>query len=146
MVISKIFPLFVLSGTMVLFGCNSTEKNEQVVENDNTSTKIEQTLPQSIPSEWVGVYKGLIPCDDCAGVNLFLELLPQNGYSLSRSYVDKMSISVMEEGTVVYEQGSRVIKVADMSFFVAENQLILVDESHNRVIGDNVDFYSLEKQ
>ncbi len=119
-------------------------------QHPNVGTTVESPKPDISHNaraslDWNGVYSGIVPCEDCSGTKLWLELKANGQYSMSRSYIDKMSITVMEEGSLVWNTKGNTINVDDYRFFVAENKLFLVDQSGERVLDKNGNSYVLSK-
>lgn len=96
--------------------------------------------------DWNGIYKGTVPCEDCAGTDLLLELKMDGQYSLGRSYVDKMSATVMEDGAITWNEAGNTVQVGEYHFFVAENQLFLVDQDEQRLMDEEGNPYILTKE
>ena len=91
--------ILVLSlSTFALAACNKTPKSE------DTQTQSQTTITQpSAPtvdtassvnnaptaSEWVGKYKGTVPCADCEGIETELELKADQTYEFEQEYKGK---------------------------------------------------------
>ncbi|WP_428776021.1 copper resistance protein NlpE [Vibrio sp.] len=96
--------------------------------------------------DWNGIYKGSVPCADCAGTQLLVELNADGNYLLSRSYTDKVSAAVMEEGQFTWNDTNSIIQVGEYHFFVGENVLILVDQDGKRIEDDQMQQFVLTKE
>lgn len=157
----KKYSLAALMAVAVLAGCQ--DQNEVQPGSADQSAAVEQTTPietsTATPAkepldtahsartslDWNGLYKGSVPCDDCAGTNLLLELKMDGQYSLGRSYEDKMSATVMEEGSISWNEVGNTVEIEEFYFFVAENQLFLVDQEGQRIVDEEGNPYTLSK-
>ncbi|MGC9459809.1 copper resistance protein NlpE [Vibrio genomosp. F10] len=134
--------LVALMAVVALAGCQ-----DQNAENE--AAAVEPTVMEAVADsahtalDWNGIYKGSVPCDDCAATDLLLELKMDGQYSLGRSYVDKMSATVMEEGEVIWNEAGNTVQVGEYRFFVAENQLFLVDQDEKRLMDEEGQPYAL---
>lgn len=96
--------------------------------------------------EWNGIYKGSVPCDDCAVTNLFLETKQDGQYLMSRSYIDKMSATAMEEGEIHWNKQGNIIQIGEYLFLVTENKLSLVDKNGKLTLDEDGNSHELDKQ
>jgi len=120
----KVFSLLSLVCCAVLTGCGIPDT---VKEQDNT-TAIEVSADTARTSlDWNGIYKGTVPCSDCEGTQVLLELKQDGTYMQSFSYIGKVSATVMDEGNIAWNTAGNEITINDMRYFVAENHLILLD-------------------
>ncbi|PMH43263.1 hypothetical protein BCU68_04560 [Vibrio sp. 10N.286.49.B3] len=136
-------PLIALMSVVALAACQdqkveSPQPAEQPVMADSAHSA-------RTALDWNGIYKGSVPCSDCAGTNLLLELKMDGQYSLGRSYMDKMSAMVMEEGEFTWNDAGNAVQVGEYRFFVAENQLFLVASDEQRLVDDDGEPYTLSK-
>lgn len=134
----------VFMASAALVGCQ--DKDAEPVKTADTTPVVAEVAHNARTSlDWNGIYQGTVPCEDCAGTNLLLELKMDGQYSLGRSYVDKMSATVMEEGSVTWNDAGNTIQVGEYRFFVAENQLFLVDQNEQRMTDEKGSAYDLAK-
>lgn len=134
----------VLMATAALMGCQ--DKDAEVVQPAETAQVVVEAAHSARTSlDWNGIYQGTVPCEDCAGTDLLLELKMDGQYSMGRSYVDKMSATVMEEGAIAWNDAGNTVQVGEYRFFVAENQLFLVDQDDQRMMDEEGNSYALAK-
>lgn len=134
----------VLIAAAALTGCQDKDA-EPVKSADPVSVEADVAHSARTSLDWNGIYKGTVPCEDCTGTDLLLELKMDGQYSLGRSYVDKMSATVMEDGTITWNEAGNMVQVGEYRFFVAENKLFLVGEDEQRMMDENSVPYVLEK-
>ncbi len=152
-----------LSLTM-LVACNQTAVNETATE-PSTGPRIgfitEPNKPQKTAEtgnaahtsrnslDWSGTYRGVLPCADCPGIDIVISLWPDNRYSFQRRYKSKSTDIITTTGSVTWNADGNSISVADdgttTQFKVAENQLIMLDQTGNQITGPLADHYKLTK-
>ena len=89
----KVFSLLSLVCCAVLAGCGIPDTAK---EQDN-STAIEVSADTARTSlDWNGIYKGTVPCSDCEGTQVLLELKQDGTYMQSFSYIGKVSADAID--------------------------------------------------
>ena len=66
----KLLAVFLIACGAVLTGCGSS--NTVAGPDETTSINAADTARTSL--DWNGIYKGTVPCADCEGTDVFLEL------------------------------------------------------------------------
>ncbi|NOI64709.1 copper resistance protein NlpE [Vibrio sp. 99-8-1] len=131
------FLVALLIGCSALVGCQANSDSTDASSTaDNSRTSL----------DWPGMYKGMVPCDDCDGTNILLELNTDGSYMLGRSYIGKMGIMSMEQGAVVWGKNGNRITVGEMHYQVGENQLILLDQNGQKSVNQDGNSYLLRKE
>lgn len=100
--------------------------------------------------DWTGTYAGVIPCADCAGIQLSIELSDDNTYTMKQTYLgEDDSNSFDASGKFSWNKKGNVITLGEGErvrlFKVVENQLILLDKGGNVITGELADKYILAK-
>lgn len=101
--------------------------------------------------DWQGTYTGTIPCADCSGIQTSLTLNDDQTYTLNEVYKDKKDGNFSSTGKFTWDENGSVITLTSDSdtprhFFVAENQLIMLDTEGKRIEGELEAQYHLKKQ
>lgn len=115
--------------------------DEQVVlpTGDNSKTSL----------DWSGVYSGVLPCANCAGMEVKLEIEEDYSYQLSTVYLGKTSEPVLQSGTFYWNDAGSIISLGGLEevhqFQVGENKLMKLDQEGNKIEGDLADKYILYK-
>ncbi|MCE2573105.1 copper resistance protein NlpE [Motilimonas eburnea] len=144
--------LFPLLGSLALVGCQSESANTQPTpEPEVIEAVVEEVVVAEVTTEpqlpvgdsakvsldWNGTYRGTLPCEDCDGIEILLELKPDNTYALSRNYLGKMGAAVIEEAPFNWNDAGNTITLEDgTQLFVGENRLWLVDDNGQRVMDE----------
>ncbi|GHT99877.1 hypothetical protein FACS1894142_7850 [Spirochaetia bacterium] len=134
----KMFLVFVAA--LLFFGlgaCVSTDKVIDAAHNSRNSVN------------WDGVYRGVIPAADGAGINVEITLGNDGTYSISYQYIDRGEEVFTENGTFQWnDAGSAItLDVKDMPphYQVGENTLIQLDMAGKKITGVLADNYILQK-
>lgn len=101
--------------------------------------------------DWAGVYKGMLPCADCEGIETTIQLNKDNTYKIKSEYLGKTQPS--EEKNVFTESGkftwtkdgSSVSLENGNKYQVGENQLIQLKRDGSKVTGALAKNYILGK-
>ena len=117
---------------------------------DTMSADLAHTSQNSL--DWSGMYKGVVPCADCEGIETILILNSDKTYLLRTKYLGKGDGQPIEKtGSLTWNaEGNTItlggIENAPGQYFVGENQVIQLDMSGNRITGGLADKYILNKQ
>lgn len=135
--------LVVLVSGIVLMGCQDNDNILKISPSPAVVTPDSAHGAQN-SLDWNGIYKGLVPCEDCSGTELFVELKADHTYLLSRNHLEKVSMTVMEEGTITWKDN--VVTIEDMHFLVGENTLVLLDSNSKPRLNEEGVAYTLKKE
>ncbi|MCL4640812.1 MULTISPECIES: copper resistance protein NlpE [Olivibacter] len=156
--IKRILTYVLVSG--IFWSCNNGTKGTGDINTTDTTT--EEYVPIDATSDTadmhnaqnsldvVGIYKGVLPCADCEGINTELELKADSTYTLKNSYLGKGdSQSFEEDGRYVWIDGSTIElkggRDAPGKYFVGENTLTQLDMNGDKITGALADKYILRK-
>lgn len=143
----------ILTVTMVcvaFFSCRS-EKTEVVTE---TTTIAASTMPDTHNSQnsldWNGVYKGVVPCADCQGIETRITLKSDGTFQRSLKYLGKDPNTFFDQGNFTWDaSGSKITLTGEngetQMYQVGENVLFHLDKDGNRITGDMAENYKLAK-
>lgn len=97
--------------------------------------------------DYVGTYTGTIPAADCPGIEIRLELLGNNTYTLGRTYLERNG-AFTERGT--YSVNVNLLTLDDegvKSYYkIEENRLRMLDADKQEITGDLASHFVLRKQ
>ncbi|MGP8304899.1 copper resistance protein NlpE N-terminal domain-containing protein [Vibrio sp. YIC-376] len=134
------------------FGTGCVDKNLPNSEPEQTLEVSQKTIVTNTnynardSIDWNGIYKGIVPCEDCSATHLLVELKNDGHYSLGRSYFDKMSATVMEEGGINWNEAGSILQIGEYRFLVEENKLFLVDQDEKSKMDGKGKPYVLNKE
>lgn len=131
----KLLPLF------FLFACTAPQK-EIIRADDNSKVSV----------DWEGIYSGILPCADCAGIKTEIKLEKEHRYEMVTVYLEKEEKRHREAGTFTWNtDGNRIIlnkgpaPDSALQFHVGENKLWKLDLKGKRIEGDLAPHYVLFK-
>jgi len=133
-------------------GCKNDVKKEVTVQ-DELET-VESTIDEHNSQnslDWAGLYEGMIPCADCEGIKVFLELNQDKTYTLTQTYLGKpeKDNEIEKSGDFRWDDSGSQITLKDgadeMHYKVGENQLLMLDTEGNIIDGKISDLYILKK-
>ncbi|MFA7615975.1 MAG: copper resistance protein NlpE [Moheibacter sp.] len=146
----KVFLIAAVAGLFIA-GCNST-KEESLVNADEQSEEPAIDMSNSKNSiQYLGTYKGVVPCADCEGIETVITLNPDESYEIKETYLGKSDNSFEDIGSFDWMDDGNRLKLEDTDsnirfFEVAENKLIMLDSEGNPAEGPNDKNYELIKQ
>lgn len=135
--VARASPALALAAAM-LAGCVTTEPQEAVPAGDNSRNSL----------DWAGVYVGTLPCADCPGIRMRVELRSDNTFTRTLTYLERDVRPVEEAGSFTWDRsGSRIMLGANAAqqFQVGENVLFHLDRNGQRISGDLATAYELQK-
>lgn len=101
--------------------------------------------------DWNGVYKGVLPCADCDGIETTLTLNADETYVITTLYIGKSDSVYNVSGTFTWDETGNKIKLSGVTsapgeYQVGEGRLFQLDMDGQRISGDLADLYILAKQ
>ena len=140
--------VFICGISALVFGlvsCKSVRKDVKV--SDASSVAIGDNSQNAL--DWEGYYSAILPCDDCGGIQLSVELLANGTYKMKQVYFGKEDSDYNGSGKLVWNNGGNSITIGEglntKMFMVGENALFLLDKDGNRMTGEQLDSYILAK-
>lgn len=140
--------LLIVGMIFFLTGCsNPSIKN-------NSQDISELTLPDMhnarIALDYAGLYKGIIPCADCEGIETTLRLTFEGKFLYQIVYKGKSEKVYEKSGTYTWNDAGNTIILDGVEntpnqYFVGENMIIQLDMEGNRIASALADKYILEK-
>jgi len=100
--------------------------------------------------DWEGVYRGVLPCADCRGIETEVTVEQGGRAIVRRTYAGKSERVFTEEGRLTWDAKGRTIAIrlkdGDVShYLVGENRLVMLDREGNRITGQLAERYILRK-
>lgn len=142
------FLIILLALFTIISACKTDKKSIQTLEDeknampDNSQTSI----------DWKGVYRGVLPCADCEGIETEITLNADLTYQKISIYLGKNEEAFRESGTFIWDEaGSKITfengepKTAANQYLVGENMLFKLDANGKRIEGELKEKYQLKK-
>lgn len=97
--------------------------------------------------EEISYYEGILPCDNCPGIETKIILYPNNKYERSSIYRETDFSEITEKGSYKWNPSNSIIKLENSKiypseFILNENQMRIYNNSNNK----NQDNYILIKK
>lgn len=101
--------------------------------------------------DYIGTYKGILPCADCEGLETIVCINENDTYNIKTKYQGKGEKVFEQKGTFSWNKEGNTIILNDVKngpnqYFVGENTLTQLDLSGKRIMGDLATDYVLAKQ
>lgn len=99
--------------------------------------------------DWAGTYEGVIPCADCPGIELQVELNYDNSYRIHTVYQER-DVEIHSEGSFDWDQDGGKIYLqtregARYIFKVQEGSLRMLDQEGEIITGELENNYILQQ-
>lgn len=129
----------------IIFSCHSTK---------TTPASEAKSLPDNSRNalEWAGVYRGVLPCADCEGIQTELTLRADETYSITRKYLGKSEEVFIEQGRFIWDHAGGTITLQvngepdrHGQYRVGENKLAKLDAEGQVIQGVFAEKYRLAK-
>lgn len=147
-----------ITALLLLAGCDNTTPGK-VPTNKPAADAVTASAAGPAPADsehnarssldWAGTYQGMLPCADCEGISTTVLLAADGSYQLNQVYIGKSAQEFNSSGKFNWnEVGNTILLEAEqpVQFFVAENQLFMLDQQGKRIEGELAARYSLQKQ
>lgn len=149
----------VIAVSLVFLSLISCQKQaEKDGKSDDTTTVVNDSASSTVSDEhnsqnsldYLGMYKGVLPCADCNGISTNIILSKDLSYEIITVYLGKREKIHREKGTFTWnKEGNTIIlneiKNAPNQYFVGENTLIQLDMEGKRITGELANKYVLVK-
>jgi uncharacterized lipoprotein NlpE involved in copper resistance len=151
--------LILVGISIFFFSCKKEMKIEEV-KTDSLKTVIDTILVDTIVKnghnsknalDWYGIYKGIVPCADCEGIDTEITLTKDMMFILKTKYLGKGDQTVFEKkGTFTWDATGAVISLNDLKgspnkYKVGENKLTQLDMEGKEISGTLAEKYILKK-
>jgi len=100
--------------------------------------------------DWQGVYVGTIPCADCPGIRVRIELRDDGRFTRAWTYLERNVAPLTDTGRFEWDSAGARIRLmsaerAAQQYQVGENVLFALDRNGQRITGERADLYRLEQ-
>jgi heat shock protein HslJ/uncharacterized lipoprotein NlpE involved in copper resistance len=116
----------------------------------NTSENMAKPDSSATSLDWGGVYRGVVPCADCEGIETTITLATDGSYRLEARYLGKSDGAFEQQGFFTWNPEGNVIALEGLTnrpilYLVGENHLVQLDLEGRRITGPLADRYRLAK-
>jgi len=134
--------------TGLSLSCNQSKKsqNKEVAEPVATADNSKNSL------DWDGVYRGVLPCADCPGIQTTIHLNKDQSFRSTVRYLGKEDNVFEHSGNFTWNAEGNTITLSNagnnnqpLNYFVGENTLTQLDMQGQKVTGERATDYVLTK-
>ena len=140
--------LFFIGISTIIFTVSFFCKSQPKTTKSSISTDTVHTSKNSL--DWDGIYRGVLPCADCPGIQKTIYLNKNGSYTLKVKYLGKQDSAKEYSGKFNWNEQGNTITLNEnnqaTSYFVGENRLTQLDMSGNKITGDLAGKYILSKE
>lgn len=137
---------FIGLGMVLLINFSACDNTNQ---ESNTETMADATHTSKNSIDWAGTYVGVLPCADCEGIEIRIQLGNNETYVMHERYLGKQEEAIMTNGIFLWsEDEGKIILGGEKegySYQVGENKLTQLDMEGNMITGNLAAQYVLEK-
>jgi len=147
--------IIILLALFCLISCKDQEKtaesNSLESSTEEISTKPDNAHNSRNSLDWDGVYEGVLPCENCEGIETSIRLKKNLDYVLSQHYLGRAESeenNLNETGKFEWNKQGNTISLGEsqkLYFQVSENYLLQVFKDESKVMGDSAIKYRLTK-
>lgn len=146
--------LLLVTLSTVFFGCQKQTESQSSAQDSiaKMDSIVEEAAHNAKKSmDYIGTYKGVLPCADCEGLETVLCINENNTYKLQTRYLGKGDKVFEQKGTFSWDdKGIKIIlndiENAPNQYFVGENKVTQLDMSGKLITGKSALQYVLSKQ
>lgn len=135
----------------VFFACQQKETEQKNAQKDMIKSNGIDGHNAKNSLDYVGTYKGILPCADCEGLETTVVVNENNTYCVKTKYLGKGDKVFEKKGTFSWNKSGNTIILSDMEnapkfYFVGENTLTQLDMEGKKITGSLAEEYILSKQ
>lgn len=141
--------MFMLGIVVLMTGIVSCKSSSDTTNNGSANSNVTDTHNSNNSLDWSGVYSGIIPCADCSGIQMSLDLSQDDTYTFKRQYLGKEDGSFESTGEFQWIDNGNAITFGGgedkMTFAVGENMVTMLDREGKKITGELANNYMLAK-
>lgn len=135
---------------MFVFTSCETKKEESLTGSSQTENMADMHNARN-SLDYLGTYKGTLPCADCGGIETVITLNPDETYNMTTKYLGKDEKSFNELGDYTWKEdgNSLILEGIDtepVQYMVSENKLTRLDMNGEKIKGALEKNYELVKE
>ncbi len=148
--------IFILTYLLLLGACHSkapAKDKDASLPASKDSARVANT-PDAVGAEFrYSSYSGILPCPDCPGIKVTLNLMDDNSYQKLTKYMvkkGKKNVEALDETGRWVLRGKDTVYLMDVKdapnlYLKTELYLLQLDQQGNRITGPQADKYILKK-
>lgn len=146
----NVFLIAAVAG-LIFASCKSTKEESVAVADEQTEEPAIDMSTAKNSIDYLGTYKGVVPCADCEGIETVITLNPDESYNIKETYLGKSDNVFEDVGSFDWMDDGNRLKLEDTDsnvrfFTVADGKLIMLDMEGNPIESVYDKNYELIKQ
>lgn len=141
--------MFMLGIVVLMIGMVACKPSSDTTNKESVTNSVADTHNSGNSLDWNGVYSGILPCADCSGIQMSLDLSQDGTYTFKRQYLGKEENSFESTGKFEWSDNGNAITFGEgedkMMFAVGENMLTMLDREGKKITGELAGNYMLTK-
>ena len=149
----KSISMYTMNRVVVLLLCASIAFACSKESKDTATSNAEATASaETIPSEFIGTFNGVLPCADCEGMETSLTLNANKTFLKAVKYLGKDTKVFMTKGSYEVDGKTGMVTMSPNdgesipNYRMVAGRMVQLDMSNNIVTGDLSNAYILAKQ
>jgi len=141
--------LTTIAAAFLFAGCE-TKKEESVIDSSKTENATDMHNARN-SLDYLGTYKGILPCADCEGIEIIITLNQDETYNMKTKYLGKDEKTYDELGDYTWKEDGNTlilegIDTEPVQYSVSENKLTRLDMNGEKIKGAFEKNYELVKE
>jgi heat shock protein HslJ len=141
-------PLILTLAATVAFGAAGCTTTAPAADADAREAAPDSAHNARNALDWAGVYRGVLPCADCPGIETVVTLAADGTYRAQSRYLERDVEPTVERGRFTWNAAGDTITLAGdrpARYFVGENRLIRLALDGSRITGGLAEHYVLTR-
>ena len=136
---------------LLMFSCQKQNINQTESKTDSIKNSVENAHNTKKSLDYVGTYKGILPCADCEGLDTEIVINENETYRIKTRYQGKGNKNFIKKGNFTWNKNGNTIILSNVEnepkyYLVGKNTLTQLDLSGQKITGSLANDYILAKQ
>lgn len=142
-----LFLFAILSLSVFVAACGGNKSADEATQDGELTDTMHNA---QTPPSFLGIYSGILPCGNCAGIQTVIHLLADSIYTKRFIYLGRGTDEVLlEEGKYSWNKEGSVITLqgpsSSIQYIVGENKIIQLNENGQQYQGSDAGQYVLNR-
>ncbi|PID95307.1 MAG: copper resistance protein NlpE [Bacteroidetes bacterium] len=143
--------LLIAGAVFFMASCHQTTTKKEQKAASTTHLSSSEENPLEDTPQWIGTYKGVLPCADCEGIETTITLHKNLTFEKKQTYLKNGDDLIVEtSGKFRWNKGQKLILLKEeketFQYRLGENQLTFLNSEGEAVTGELAPYYILKKE
>lgn len=135
----------------MMLSCQKQYNNQTESKTDSIKNSVANAHNAKNSIDYVGTYKGILPCADCEGLDTEIVINENETYKIITKYQGKGNKNFIKKGNFTWNKNGNTIILSNVEnepkyYLVGKNTLTQLDLSGQKITGSLANDYILAKQ